>query len=166
VATLDGLPWSGGLAGAVYLEPAPLVLSESATLTVTPSPALARSQELPFSFRGLTGELALAPPRVGGAPLVLPVHRFGGYGVGVGTAADLSAQLARVPTRPESRLLQRLAGILLPLRRSGAPGAVLPATVPQLLQQEYAASIKASVVKMKQGLLDASYPVSAIGRTR
>jgi len=158
VATIGDLPFSGGLAGAVYLEPAGFVMSESAQLTITPSPALARAQQLSFAFRGLAGELALAPPVLGPAALVLPVHHFGGYGVGSGTAADLAAQLARVPTRLEDRLTQRLAGILLPIRRA-ANGAALPASVLQLLQQDYTASIKPNLVKLKLGGLEASYPV-------
>ncbi len=159
VATLGGLPFSGALAGAVYVEPSGLILNESAALTVTPSPALERARQLTFSFRGLAGELALAPPVAGSAALVLRVHRFGGYGLGAGTAADLSAQLLRVPSRSEDRLLQKLAGLILPLRRAGSTAKVLPASVLQVLQQDYTATIKASVLKLKQGSLEANYPV-------
>ncbi|MEO8504563.1 MAG: hypothetical protein ABI609_11745 [Acidobacteriota bacterium] len=157
IGVVNGSPFSAGVAGAVYLQPAGLVLNSSALLTVTPSPLLPRAQQLTFAFRGLAGELSLAPPLANQAALVLPVHRFGGYGVGAGTAADLTAQLGRLPTRAEDRLLQRLAGLLLPLRRAGTGGA-LPASVLQLLQQEYNA-IKPKVAQLKLGKLEANYPI-------
>jgi len=156
-ATISGLPFTGGsLARAVYIEPKGLILSESGLLTITPSPALPRAQQLTFAFRDLAGELSLAPPMVAPGALVLPVHRFGGYGVGAGTAADLTAQLGRLPTRSEDRFTQRLAGLLLPLHRAGT--AVLPATVLQLLQQEYTA-IRPKALQLKQGKLEANYPI-------
>jgi hypothetical protein len=155
-ATISGLPFTGGLARAVYIEPKGLILSESGLLTLTPSPALPRAQQLTFAFRDLSGELSLAPPMVAPGALVLPVHRFGGYGVGAGTAADLAAQLGRPPSRSEDRFLQRLAGLLLPLHRAGT--TALPATVLQLLQQEYTA-IKPKVLALKQGKLEANFPI-------
>jgi hypothetical protein len=160
-ATIGGLPFTGGLARAVYIQPQGLILSESGVMTITPSPALPRAQQLTFAFRGLAGELSLAPPlarQTGQTGLVLPVHRFGGYGVGAGTAADLAAQLGRLPTRLEDRFLQRLAGLLLPLHRAGTTAA-LPATVGQLLQQEYTASIKPAITALKQGNLEATFPI-------
>ena len=158
VATIGALPFSGGLRGAVYLQPEGILFGQSALLTITPSPELPASQQLSFAFRGLAGELSLAPPLAGQAALVLPVHRLGGYGVAAGTTADLTAQLGRLPTRESDKSRQRLAGLILPARRAANGAAPLPATVLALLQQDFVARIRPHLAAMKLGGLDLTFP--------
>jgi hypothetical protein len=158
VAAIGALPFSGGLGGAVYIEPEDVVLPLSAQLTITPSPAMAASQQLPFAFRGLAGELFLTPPIVGQAALVLPIHRLGGFGVGAGSAADLTAQLGRLPTLEDDAFLQRIAGLTLTARRAANGATALPATVLPLLQADFTARVRPRLATMKAGNLDATFP--------
>jgi hypothetical protein len=154
VAAISGLPFSGGLKAAVRIEPEGLIPARTVRLTITPASPVPPAQQLTFSFRGLHGELFLAPP-LAGAPIVVPVHRLGGFGLGAGTAADLAAQLLRLPTREEDRLSQRLAGLILPLRRSGK--VTPPAAVAQILQQEFTTRIKPRLADVKKGNLERNY---------
>lgn len=140
VASIADLPFAA-LAAGVRIEPEGLIPATSVGLAITPSTPVPQGDQLTFGFRGLDGELYLTPPRARQAALVIPVHRLGGYGLATGSAADLAAQLLRVPSREEDHFAQRLAGLLLPLRRAGNLGP-LPATVLQLFQTEYATAIK------------------------
>jgi hypothetical protein len=154
VAAISGLPFSGGLKAAVRIEPEGLIPAKTVRLTITPASAVPPAQQLTFSFRGLQGELFLAPP-LAGAAIVVPMHRLGGFGLGAGTAADLTAQLLRLPTREEDRLSQRLAGLILPLRRAGK--VTPPAAVSQILQQEFTTRIKPRLADVKKGNLERNY---------
>ncbi len=160
VATITGLPFAGGLKAGVRIEPEGLIPAVSALLTVTPVVPVAPAQQLTFAFRGLAGELYLTSPRANQAALILPVHRLGGYGLAAGSAADLAAQLLRLPSREEDRLSQRLAGLLLPLRRAATPPHALPATVLQLLQAEFTARIKPKLPLIQQGQVLKYWPVT------
>jgi len=154
VAAISGLPFSGGLKAAVRIEPEGLIPAKTVRLTITPASAVPPAQQLTFSFRGVQGEVFLAPP-LAGAPIVIPLHRLGGFGLGAGTAADLAAQLPRLPTREEDRLSQRLAGLILPLRRAGK--VTPPAAVAQILQQEFTTRIKPRLADVKKGNLERNY---------
>src|SRR6185369_5577765 len=154
VAAISGLPFSGGLKAAVRIEPEGLIPDKTVRLTITPASPVPPAQQLMFSFRGLQGELFLAPP-LAGAAIVVPMHRLGGFGLGAGTAADLTAQLLRLPTREEDRLSQRLAGLSLPLRRAGK--VTPPAAVAQILQQEFTTRIKPRLADVKKGNLERNY---------
>jgi len=161
VVAVAGLPFSGGLKAAVRIEPEGLIPAVSGLLTITPATPVAPSQQLTFSFRGLAGELYLSPPKANQAALVLPVHRFGGYGLAAGTAADLAAQLQRQPSHAEDRLTQRLAGLLLPLRRAGKGLATaLPASVLHLLQSEFTANIAPKLALIQNGAVLTYLPVT------
>ena len=149
VAGIAGLPLSGGLRAAVRIAPEGIVPARTVRLTITPAPAVPAAQQVTFAFRGLAGELFLTPPLVGSTALVVPVHRLGGYGLGAGSAADIAAQLARLPTREEDRLSQGLAGLLLPVRRAGT--TVVPTSVAKLLQGEFNARIKPKLGEIRKG---------------
>lgn len=160
VAAIAGLPFSGGLKAGVRIEPEGLIPAASVLLTITPAAPVAPAQQLTFAFRGLAGELYLTPPRANQTAIVIPVHRLGGYGLGAGSTADLAAQLLRLPSREEDRLAQRLAGLLLPLRRAGGPPRALPASVLQLLQSEFTARIKPKLLLIQQGQVLKYLPVT------
>ena len=149
VVAIAGLPLSGGLRGAVRIEPEGVVPARTVRLTITPAPVVPVAQHVTFAFRGLAGELFLAPPLVASTTLVIPVHRLGGYGLAAGTAADLTAQLARLPTREEDRFSQQLAGLLLPSRRAAT--TAVPASVAPLLQAEFNARIKPRLSAIRRG---------------
>lgn len=156
VIGIAGLPLSGGLRGAVRIEPEGIIPARTVRLTITPAPAVPPAQQMTFAFRGLQGEFFLTPPLVTAKALVVPVHRFGGYGLGAGTTADLSAQLAQLPSREEDRLSQRLAGLLLPVRRAGKK--TVPASVESLLVAEFDARIKPKLAEISKGSVAKYYP--------
>lgn len=155
VVAIDGLPFSGGLHGAVRIEPEGIIPARAVCLTITPKPAVAAAQQLSFAFHGLDGELFLTPPLVKSKTLVVPIHRLGGYGLGAGSSADLAAQLLSLPTGAEDRLNQRLAGLLLPVRRAGKK--TVPATVEPLLLAEFNARIKPKLAALAKGNVDKNY---------
>lgn len=134
VTSIQGLPLSGGLAAAVHIEPEGLILYESATLTIQPAVAVARSQEITFSYQGTGAEFFLHPPLPVAGAVRLPILHFSGYGLGRGTQADLDAQALRLPTLPADQFAQRLAARLLPQARSGVFGPSTAGDEPPLGQ--------------------------------
>ena len=127
-SAIGGLPLSGGLAAAVHIEPEGLLLNRSATLTIEPALAVPRNQAVTFSYQGAGAEFFLQPPIPVAGAIQLPVMHFSGYGVGLGTQADLDAQAQRLPTLEVDQFAQRLAVLVLPLFRSGAIGSSAPAS--------------------------------------
>jgi hypothetical protein len=115
VSAVDGLPLSGGLAGAVTLEPAGIIFYEPATLLITPAAATSSELSVGFAYDGLgeefhlqrvlgntttTGLLPDSPlllnatfPLLKNASLPtlkLSVPSTRGYGAGSGTAKDVT----------------------------------------------------------------------------
>jgi hypothetical protein len=159
VTAIAGLPFAGGLKAGVRIEPEGLLPAQSVMLTITPAAPVPANEQLTFAFRGVAGELFLSPPRARQAAVIVPIHRLGGFGLAAGSPADLAAQLLRFPSREEDRFAQRLAGLLLPLRRAGNLGA-LPSTVLQLLQGEFSTAIKPQLVPIQQGLVQNYLPLT------
>lgn len=119
VVSIDGLPLSGGLAGAVLIGPPDLILLKLATLTIEPATPLSDPETIGFGFH--EDEFFLhrledhfpVPAGVSaqGALIMLPDIGPGGYGVGSGTGADREGQQGHPPTRPEDQLAQALDDI-------------------------------------------------------
>ena len=61
VSAADGLPLSGGLAGAVTLEPVGIIFYEPATLIITPATPLSGELALGFAYDGAGEEFHLQP---------------------------------------------------------------------------------------------------------
>ncbi len=101
-SAVKGLPLSGGMAGAVRLEPAGLTFYEPATLRITPAAPVAGPLAVGFGFDGGGDEFHLRPTLAQQAGAVAPaagsitlaVHENRGYGAGSGTQEDIARQQA------------------------------------------------------------------------
>lgn len=131
ISEIADLPLSGGILGALLIEPESIVFDLPATLEMIPPPGFslpAASLQLGFAFDGSGKEFHLYPLAVERAqsfralPLadLSPVPRFapplsdiaklqfaGGYGLGSGTVAD--AQNVKPPSNSANRGAQRAA---------------------------------------------------------
>lgn len=145
VASIGGLPLSGGLVAGVDLAPSGLRLFNLATLTITPATPVAMADEVTFAWRGGGEEFFLFPPWAESTPLVMKVMHFGGYGTGRGSAADEAAQQQRIPASQEDALSQRMYDLLAARRRArwmgpliwGAPDPDFAVRMEQLLRDHY-----------------------------
>ena len=145
VRAMDGLPLSGGLAGAVLLEPAGIVFYEPATLFITPAAVPAGEVTVGFAFDGAGEEFHLQHLAKGtsttsllpdspfalnaasvlltnaSAPtLQLSVPSTRGYGAGSGTQQDIAnRQKAPRPKDPmdniDELILDLGDGVQLPI---------------------------------------------------
>ena len=109
LVTVDGLPFSGGLAAGVDLQPHGLRLNEPATLKFEPASTPPSAQRTPFGYAEQGKDLRLQAYRAGSAGLELSLSHFSGYGLASGTAAERAEQAAHPPSNPEAQLEQRAA---------------------------------------------------------
>jgi hypothetical protein len=93
LSALDGLPFSGGLAGGVQMAPDGLQLLRPARLTIAPASPPAGAVRLPFGYARAGESLHLLPEGDDG----IEIDHFSGAGLASGTAEDRAAQRARVP---------------------------------------------------------------------
>ncbi|MFT3890066.1 MAG: hypothetical protein QM730_00390 [Anaerolineales bacterium] len=125
VSAVDGLPLSGGLIGAVTLEPAGIIFYEPATLLITPATTNSGELSLGFAYDGTgeefhlqrvlgnattTGLLPDSPfvlnatlpllKNASSPTLKLTVPSTRGYGAGSGTAKDVANRQKATP-RPQ-----------------------------------------------------------------
>lgn len=116
-SAVDNLPLSGGLAGAVSLEPAGLLFDEPATLTITPTTPLTQPLAIGFAFDGTGSAFHLRPTleaagmraqaNNGTVKMQMPSNR--GYGIGSGTENDIARQQAQpAPVDPMDALDQAM----------------------------------------------------------
>lgn len=103
VASIQGLPFSGGLIDAVQLEPEGLGLSGPATLTLRP-PATLDAKAVGFGYQGQGQDFHLEPVQ-GTSTMVFTLTHFSGYGDGSGSPSDASAV---VPATAEDRAMHDL----------------------------------------------------------
>lgn len=155
VAGVAGMPLSGGLAGAVDLQPDGLALQEAATLTITPPEPVPLEEQTGVSWHG-GGEDFHLHPLLPGEPVVLPLAHFSAAGLARATQAERDAQLARLPERSEDVLAQEL-GYQTQLERSGRGGQLEP-TVGSL-RRHYERRVRPALVQARTAL-----PLSVIER--
>ena len=89
IRSVDGLELSGGLVGAVYLEPAGLQLAEPATLEIRSSKALPPGMRLAGVDAEDDGTTDLTPALAVDGAFRMPVFHFSAPGAGFGTTVDL-----------------------------------------------------------------------------
>lgn len=109
VSSIGGLPLSGGLMGAVELEPHGLQLSHPATLTIDPpgtDPPL--TQQSAFVAHAGGEDFHLHPVGPEGTATIRVMH-FSSTGIGLGTADDRAYVDAHPGRRPLAQLEQALA---------------------------------------------------------
>lgn len=99
VTNVNGLPLSGGLAGAVQPGPEGLLLLEPATLTITGPVAQPATnfQQIGFAYHGSGQEFHLYPASLKAGQVIFRLLHFSGYGVGHGTSQDAGNQRGRHP---------------------------------------------------------------------
>jgi hypothetical protein len=110
-STIDGLPFSGGLVGAVQLAPEGLQLLQAATLTIeSPKTAAAQGFEtVAFGYRQSGKGLYLSPAQVSGQVMSLEVWHFSGDGAAQATGVEVAAQQEQhVPQNPEDAFTQEM----------------------------------------------------------
>lgn len=122
VTSLAGAPLSGGLAGAVKLEPEGLTLNEPATLTITPAgapPPLA--QQTGLIAEG-DGESFHQYPLDFGPDLELQLLHFSIAGAGGTTSADRAAMASHPPVTSQAQWEQQVAERIRQARESDESG--------------------------------------------
>lgn len=107
---VDGVPFSGGVTGAVTVEPDGLAFLREADLTITPPAAPAPGRSAGFGANADGGDLHLAPVEVVGRTLRLPLRHLGIVGAGTATAQDVRDLLAAAPAGEEELAVGDVAG--------------------------------------------------------
>lgn len=137
VASVSGMPLSGGLAAAVQLEPHGLLLLAPASLEIT-SPDLGPiAEQTPFLFSAGGADFhqyPVAMPQAGDTAntIRLYLHHFSTTGVGLGDAADRGALGARAPLQSMAQL-ESLVSETLRLERASQQAGNPPN--PEAMQQ-------------------------------
>lgn len=127
-ADVEHFRLSGGLAGAANLEPAGLYFFTPTRLYITPTIALTAPLHLGFAFDGAghfhlrpllsptrSVAVALVTPAAMGSELIQEIRLLQGYGVGSGTAEDVTVQRAQPgPAEPAAAIDEDLIEPLPP----------------------------------------------------
>ena len=143
ITTVNGLPFSGGLVGAVQMAPEGLRLLQPAILTIeSPRAAAAEGfKTVAFAYHQNGEGLYLNPSEVKGNVLTLEIWHFSGAGAAQGTPAEIQAQQQRVPSDAEDALSQRMREYLeqeRELQQMGLPpDPELDKTIVEFLREAY-----------------------------
>jgi hypothetical protein len=115
VSAVQGLPFSGGLAGAVHFEPEGLLFFGPAILTIEPAASVPPDRQTFFAYDGDGQEFRLHPPVFDEdnlEPIRLPVYHFSGVGMASGTEAERVALLQRTPSDVANQIRQQVAALV------------------------------------------------------
>jgi hypothetical protein len=118
VTAIEGSPLSGGLVGAVQLEPAGLRLADVATLAVVPVQAIDAATTVGFGTEHAGTDFHLLPGSLAGPALVLHLSHFSVKGFARGTTLEQRRAIDRVPRSIEAYI----ASIIAAERRQGILG--------------------------------------------
>jgi hypothetical protein len=108
---IDGLPFSGGLIGAVKMDPEGLRLFQPATLTIEPRNTMAATgfEMVAFAYHQNGEGLYLKWANVNGNLLTIDVWHFSGAGATQGTSTEIqNYQSQYVPSNDEDAFTQRV----------------------------------------------------------
>jgi hypothetical protein len=122
VTSLAGAPLSGGLAGAVKLEPEGLTLNGPATLTIDPGGAPPPLDQQTGVIAEGDGESFHQYPLAFGPALQLQLMHFSIAGAGGATPGDRAAMAARPPVTSQAQWEQAVAERIRQARQSEASG--------------------------------------------
>ena len=114
IATVNGLPLSGGLVGGVQMVPEGLRLLQPAMLTIESPKTVAASgfETVAFAYHQNGEGLYLNPSEAKGNMLTLEIWHFSGAGAAQGTPAEIQTQQQRVPSIAEDAFTQRMQDYL------------------------------------------------------
>ncbi len=124
VRSASHVPFAGGLAAGVVLEPSGTLLLEGATLSIHPPAPLSGSEETAVAWNGSGEDFFLFPPEPAAGDLQLSISHFGGYGVARGTDAERQAQLGREPLALQDLFRHEISPMLRAGRGESAGGMV------------------------------------------
>lgn len=123
VSSISNLPFSGGLGGAVKLEPEGLFFYKDVTLTIVPKVAIPLQNQVFFGFSASGEDLILGTPvRPYGTGIQLSLQHFSGGGIANGVSAEKAAVLNRIANRVESRLASEVGDALAKGREDALKG--------------------------------------------
>jgi hypothetical protein len=108
VVSIDDLPFSYGLAGAVQLGPEGLLLVMPATLVIQPPAPVSIDEESPFAWYNTGEDFHLFPLTLDLTTFTINLSRFGGYGLGRGTSVDRDNVASHEPSRADAQLEQQV----------------------------------------------------------
>lgn len=112
VAEIAGLPLSGGLIGAVQLEPEGLLFLEPATLSIETTSPVDPAELAAFGLAGEgSAELYGFPAEVEGSLIRISLTHFSGYGAGRTTYGERWAREQRKPSEYGREMQQYLADL-------------------------------------------------------
>jgi hypothetical protein len=137
VASIDGLPLSGGLVAAIELRPEGLLLFEPATLTIELPDDVSADSFLGFSFLHSGEELFLYPTEVTSNTIHVQVMHFSGYGGGSGSSQD-SLNMDKYPPSSAQNQAQQAAASAT----SKAGGQIPYDEFEDILRDWYTSSVK------------------------
>lgn len=109
IASISNLPFSGGLGGAVKLEPSGLTFFDFVTLTIEPVNPIPLENQILFGFEEDGEDLHLAIPGVDSSQIQIRLLSFSGAGVASGASAEKAAVMQRMADRVEARLTNKVA---------------------------------------------------------
>ena len=149
VTGIDGLPFAGGLQGAVQFGPDGLELLKPASLSIAPTRSVSGTDLTGFGWRAQGDDFHMEPVVTEGGGLVLEVLHFSGAGTGSATDEERARQLTRVPRSTLDAFRQEISDAI----RRGDDDAVstlLRKYLDQVLKPHIAAaltSVNESVVR-------------------
>ena len=109
ISTISGLPFSGGLGGAVKLEPSGLGFFDFVTLTIEPANPIPLENQILFGFEENGEDLHLAIPGADYSKIQIRLLHFSGAGVGNGISAEKAGVMQRAADRAEVRITNQVA---------------------------------------------------------
>lgn len=114
IAAVDDLPFAGGLAAGVQLEPSGLRFSDYVTVEISGHPPVEPAQETGFLYQRDGVEFQLYPVQESASKTTFKIIHFSGVGIAKGTEAERNAQLLRATRDVEGRFGQQLATYIRP----------------------------------------------------
>jgi hypothetical protein len=123
IASVGGLPLSGGLVAGAQVDTDAFQLAKPAQLIVSRSGLSPSPSQVPFGYHNGGADFFLTtfgqrPPGYPSDSIAIPVLHGGGYGIANATAADVAAQKAKPPASPEDVIAQGAASLGAPAKRS------------------------------------------------
>lgn len=112
IASLKGLPLSGGSVAAVHIEPSGLQLMKAATLTIRAQREIPVGEQVAFAYYGGGSDAHHVPLSPDPRRVEMKLLHFSGYGFGQAAPGDPGRQALERASANEARLQSRLAQIL------------------------------------------------------
>jgi hypothetical protein len=136
ISSVGDLPFSGGLAAGVQLEPSGLRFNDYVTVEIAGHPPVAPEQETGFLYQRDGVEFQLYPIQESASKTTFKIIHFSGVGIAAGTEAERNAQLLRRTRDAEGRFGQQIATYFRPGEGIDMPGveATLRAYHDQILK--------------------------------